>query len=264
MPSRAQIIATIGPSSKDIEVLRQMLTHQMDVARLNFSWGTHEEHGQYISNIRLAANEAGKKIPIIQDLSGPRIQNKSGHHFNSESDIITDKDLLDLRFGVENNVDYIAMSFVETDTDIVKLKDEIKKYGAQIPVIAKIERKLAIDNLDDILLVADAIIIGRGDMANEVPYEQIPFIQQEIISKSRAAKKPVIVATQMLLSMVSSIEPTRAELTDVSQAITQGADGLMLSEETAIGKYPVQSIEVMERLIIESEKHGQTPDCCHL
>lgn len=238
-----------------------MIEHQMDVARLNFSWGTHEEHAYFIANIRMVAQEADKKIPIIQDLSGPRIQDEKGHRFDyvdhGEDSIITDKDLIDLRFGVEQKVDYIAMSYVGSDVDVVKLREEIKNLGAQIPIIAKIERKIAIDNLGDILLVADAIMIARGDMANEIPIEEIPFIQRKIIKAAKSAGKPVITATQMLLSMTETSTPTRAEVSDVAHAILDGSDAVMLSEETALGKYPSEAVAVMERIILEAEKHHE-------
>ena len=232
-----------------------MIAHQMDVMRLNFSWGTYDEHTSYIKNLRLAAAEAGKHIPIIQDLSGPREQETSGHHFDAEKNILTDKDLKDLAFGVEQKVDYIAMSYVGTADDIVRIKSEITKFGATIPVIAKIERKIAIDNIDSIIAVADAIMIARGDMGNEIPLEKIPFVQAEIISKCKIAGKPVITATQMMLSMVENDKPSRAEITDVVNAILEGSDAVMLSEESARGKHPIETVEFMERAVAEAEKH---------
>ena len=259
MPSRAQIIATIGPASGTVELLRQLIAHQMDVMRLNFSWGTYEEHATYISNLRQVASESGKHIPIIQDLSGPREQETSGHRFDSAKDILTEKDLKDLTFGVEQEVDYIAMSYVGSADDIKRIKFEITKLEANIPVIAKIERKIAIDNLDSILVEADAIMIARGDMGDEIPLEQIPFVQSEIIKKCKTAKKPVITATQMMLSMVDNDKPSRAEITDIVNAILEGSDAVMLSEESARGKHPIEAVEFMERAVMEAEKHENKP-----
>ena len=257
--SRTQIVATIGPASKTIETMRLLVKHQMDVARLNFSWGTYDEHELYIKNIRQIAKEEGKKIPIIQDLSGPRIQKKEGGHSFDElsGKILTEKDLADLEFGIRHSLDYIAMSYVGDETDILMLQQEIKKRGKSIPIIAKIERKIAIDNLDKIIDVADAVMIARGDLGNEVPIEVIPFLQKMIIQKSKERKKPVITATEMLASMVESSIPTRAEVTDVAHAILDGSDAVMLSEETAVGGYPVEAVAVMEKIVLEAEKHKE-------
>jgi len=260
MNSKVQIVATIGPATKDKKIIREMIKHQMDVARLNFSWGTHEEHADYIKNIREAAQELNKRIPIIQDLSGPRAQEKSGHEFRvGATQIITEKDLVDLKFGTGQNVDYVAMSYVGSAQDILKLRDEMRKNGKLIPIIAKIERKVAVDNIDEIIGTADAVMIARGDLGNEVPLEQIPFVEKDIIEKCKKAKKPVIVATQMMLSMVKSPLPTRAEVTDVAYAIINGADAVMLSEESATGKYPLEAVEMMERGVLEAEKHLKNP-----
>lgn len=257
MHSKSQIVATIGPASKDKETIKEMMLHQMDAARLNFSWGTHEDHAVYIKNIREASHELNKKIIIIQDLSGPRVQEKGMHEFNeSAQEIITEKDLFDLKFGIEQGVDYIAMSYIGSARDVLKLKEEMKKAGKMIPVIAKIERKEALDNLDGIIESSDAIMVARGDLGNEVPLEQIPFIEKMIIEKCKAVGKPVITATQMLLSMTEHDTPTRAEVTDVAFAIITGSDAVMLSEETASGSYPVKAVAMMEEIILEAEKHS--------
>ncbi len=255
---KAQIVATIGPATKDKEIIKEMIMHGMDVVRLNFSWGTYEEHAGYIKNVRESANESGKRIPIIQDLSGPRVQEKSGHEFNKGAvEVITEKDLADLKFGIEQGVDYIAMSFVGEANDIVKLREKMQGFGKVIPIISKIERKVALDNIDEIIKVSDAVMVARGDLGNEVPLEQIPFIEKDIIAKCKIAEKPVIVATQMMLSMTENVLPTRAEVTDVAYAIISGADAIMLSEESASGKYPLEAVEMMEKGIIEAEKHVQ-------
>lgn len=256
MSSKSQIIATISPTSQDKKILAEMISHQMDVARLNFSWDTHESHAKSIRNIREVSKELGRKILIIQDLSGPRIQGDAKHEFDKSAlEVVTKKDLSDLKFGLSQDVDYIAMSYVGGSADVLVLKDEIKKSGRMIRIISKIERKIAIENLDEILEVSDAIMIARGDLGNEVPLEQIPFIQKRIIDKCKKVHKPVITATQMLLSMVSKTEPTRAEVTDVAFAILSGSDAVMLSDETANGKYPVMAVEMMEKIVKEAEKY---------
>lgn len=254
--SRAQIVATIGPASGSLEILKELISHQMDLVRLNFSWGTYEEHASYIANVRQAAQSAGKNIPIIQDLSGPRVQSKDGHHFDADSgSILTEKDLRDLEFGLGQKVEYVCMSYVGSAQDIEELRSEMDKRQRSAKVIAKIERQTAVDNMDAIISAADAIMIGRGDMGNEVPIERIPFIEKNIIDACKKAGKPVIVATQMLVSMVENPEPTRAEVTDIAYAILMGADAVMLSEETARGRFPIQAVTIMEKVVLESERH---------
>ena len=254
--SRAQIIATIGPASKDPAVLKSMVDHQMDVARLNFSHGTYEEHAEYIKAIRDAAKIANRRIPIIQDLSGPREKTEKGHRLEKQAEkVITEKDKKDLKFGLEQNIDYIAMSFVSSAKDVVDLRELMKNYGKTKPIIAKIERKEAVENLDEIIKASDAVMVARGDLGQELPLEKVPFIQHLIIKKCKAANKPVITATQMLFTMVENNTPTRAEVSDVAHAILDGSDAVMLSEETAIGKYPVETITIMEKIVLESEKH---------
>ena len=253
--SRAQIVATLGPASKNKETIELMMQHQMDVVRLNFSWGTYEEHASYIKIVREVSEKLKKRVPIIQDLSGPRLQQEKGHHFDlSKKEILTKKDLENLNFGLEHSVDYIAMSYVGGPEDIRELKRIIKESGKQTLVIAKIERKKALDKLDEIIDISDAIMIARGDLGNEVPLEKIPLIEEEIIKKCKKVGKPVITATQMFLSMTENPEPTRAEITDVFFAITNGSDAVMLSEETATGKYPVEAIIMMEKITLEAEK----------
>lgn len=252
--SRAQIIATIGPASKEKGIIKKMIDHQMDLARINFSWGTYEEHTEFIKNIREAAKESGRRIPIIQDLSGPRIQKENDHKINPNAQkIITEKDMADLKFGVEQGIDYIAMSYIGNKNDVIELKNHIKKAGWEIPVIAKIERQTALDDLENIIDAADAIMVARGDLGNEIPLEKIPFVQKEIIRKCKDAVKPVITATQMLFSMTENPLPTRAEVTDVAFAILIGSDAVMLSEESARGKYPVEAVAMMEKIVLESE-----------
>jgi pyruvate kinase len=147
------------------------------------------------------------------------------------------------------------MSFVGNKNDVLKLREKMQEYGKVIPIITKIERKIAIENIDEIIKVADAVMVARGDLGNEVPLEQIPFIEKDIIEKCKIVGKPVIVATQMMFSMVENSSPTRAEMTDIAYAILNGADAVMLSEESASGKHPLEAVMMMEKEIVESEKH---------
>ena len=262
MPSsRAQIIATIGPKSGTKDVLREMVRHHMDVMRLNLSWGTHEEHAGYIEALRTVATEMGVHIPVILDLSGPRKQTTTGHQFDAKQHrpgrgLLTAKDTEDIRFGIEQGVKYICVSYIGGAADVKEARAAIQAQGGTARVIAKIERREAVDNADEIITAADAVMIGRGDLGLEVPLEQIPFIERELIEKCNQAGKPVITATQMLLSMVENPEPTRAEVTDVAYAIGLGSDAVMLSDETARGAYPVEAVMEMEKIILEAELHA--------
>lgn len=257
MESNTKIIATMGPSSQSKEMLVELINHNLNIARLNFSWDTHAGHGIIIKHIREAALECGKPIEIMQDLSGPRVQEGSGHHFGGDDNeiIITDKDKEDLAFGIEQGVDYIALSFVGSAKDIIELRNLINEKGGKQKIIAKIERKMAFDNLDEILEVADGVMVARGDLGNEYPLEEIPFIQHKIVDACNKKGKMVIVATQMMLSMINSPVPTRAEVSDVAYAIIDGANAVMLSEESAMGKYPVDTVMMMEKIALAAEKH---------
>ena len=257
MASRTQIVATIGPVSGDGALLQKMILAGMDVARINFSHGTHESNGAYIKAVRDAATRAGKRVPIIQDLSGPREQTGATHNFDERAAEITEKDLADLEFGISQSVDYIAQSFVGSAADVSAMRAAIESRDAHIPIIAKIERREAVANIDAIITAADAIMIARGDLGLSVPIEDIPFIERDIIAKTRAAKKPVITATQMLYTMKDNPLPTRAEVTDVEYAVMLGSDAVMLSEETASGTYPLEAITEMEKMIARVER-GQS------
>lgn len=259
--SRSQIVATIGPKSGSVEILREMVRHHMDVMRLNFSWGTYEEQTSYIEALRAVADETGVRIPIILDLSGPRTQTVTGHHFDSanydpEKGLLTEKDKEDLRFGLAKGVDYVCVSYVGRKEDVEDARAAIAAEGGSARVIAKIERREAVDNAGEIIAAADAVMIARGDLGLEVPLEQIPFIEKDLIEKCNRAGKPVITATQMLLSMVTNPEPTRAEVTDVAYAIGIGSDAVMLSEETARGAYPVEAVAEMEKIVLAAEAHA--------
>ncbi|MEY2664389.1 MAG: hypothetical protein RIT04_197 [Candidatus Parcubacteria bacterium] len=263
---RSQIIATIGPASSSIETLEKMIDAGMDIARLNFSWGTHDEHRALISNIRAAATKKGVHIPIIQDLSGPRVQHSQGHAFNehfSESKhahgVLTEKDLRDLDFGASQNIEYVALSYVGSANDVAHLRAQMKIRDYNARIIAKIERADALKHIKSIISASDAVMVARGDLGNEVPLEQIPYIQLDIIRTANRKRRPAITATQMMLSMKENPLPTRAEVTDVAYAILDGSDAVMLSEESAQGKYPSETIAMMDRIIVEAERHEYKP-----
>ncbi len=254
MESKTLIVATIGPSCSTKEVLKELIKHHMNMARFNFSWGTHEEYSLYIKYIREISKELNVKVPLIQDLSGPRVQDGKEHHFDGNREIITEKDIKDLIFGIRENFEYVAMSFVGNANDVIKLKNLIKEKGGNQKIISKIERKEAYDNIDEIIKESDGIMVARGDLGNEFPLEEIPFIQHEIITKSRKAGKMVIVATQMFESMIENNLPTRAEVSDVAYAVLDGADGIMLSAESASGLFPVEAVSMMEKIALVAEK----------
>jgi pyruvate kinase len=187
------------------------------------------------------------------------MQEDGTHTYNhNAASSVTAEDEQFIKFAVEHNIDYVAVSFVGGPEDIKKCRSIIDHLGGKQMIIAKIERVHALDLLESIVAEADAVMVARGDLGNEVPLEQIPFVQEQIIQVSRKAGKSVIVATQMLLSMVENPTPTRAEVTDVSSAILQGADAVMLSEETAKGKYPVEAVIMMEKIVMEAEQHLST------
>lgn len=259
--SRAQIVATLGPSSAKPEVLRAMIERQLDVVRLNFSWGNLTERAEQIALVRKLASEAGRDIPIIVDLPGPRVQERGSHGYDSSAaavSAVTDQDREFIKFAAEQNVAYVAVSFVGSAKDIAECRAAIVACGGTQKIIAKIERAAAAEDehLAEIIAAADAVMVARGDLGNEIPLEQIPLVQEKIIRAAKTAGKPVITATQMLLSMVHSPEPTRAEVTDVNNAILEGSDAVMLSEETTIGEYPVEAITMMEKIVFEAEREA--------
>ncbi len=332
---KAKIVCTLGPATDDPEVLTALLTAGMDVARLNFSHGSHSEHGRRLRKLRAAAATCGKAVAVMQDLQGPKIRTGSleggrrvelrdgapitittrpvpcndrfisttfqslpqevrpGNsillsdgliELNVESvrgteircrvvnggelgerqginlpgvalgiSALTRKDREDLKFGIQNRVDYIALSFVRRAEDVLALKRILARAERSIPVVAKLEKPEAIDHLDDILRATDAVMVARGDLGVELPPEMVPAIQKRIINSAFAARVPVITATQMLESMTVHSRPTRAEASDVANAVIDGTDALMLSGETATGHYPVKAVGMMARIISVTE-----------
>jgi len=253
--SRSHIVATLGPASNTAAVLREMVQAQLGVIRLNFSWGTLADHAAQIAIVREVEREVGHRLPIIVDLPGPRIQEAHGHTYDHAESVLTEEDKTFIAFAVEHHVDYIAMSFVGSATDIEHCRSVLKEHSGTQKIIAKIERKIAVEHMKEIIIAADAVMVARGDLGEEIPLEQIPFVQYRIVRMAKELGKPVIVATQMMLSMTDHDTPTRAEVTDVAYAILQGADAVMLSEETAKGKYPVEAVRMMEKILIEAEAH---------
>ena len=256
--NKHDIIATIGHASQTDAVIEAMIDAGMTIARLNFSWDTHEIMHERILQVRRIATAKGVTIPILQDLSGPRVQDGAGHHYATGAEgVLTEKDSTDLAFGIEERCEYVALSYVGSRGVLDTLRHLLKEKGSSARIIAKIERQEALEHLEEIIDASDMIMVARGDLGDVVPYEEVPFIQHRIIKACVVAKKPVIVATQMLLSMVENDIPTRAEVSDVAYAIVDGATAVMLSEETAKGKHPATAVAVMRRIINGAEKHIQ-------
>ena len=257
MSSRAQIIATIGPASNNADTLCAMSAAGMDIARLNFAWIPDEAEAlRQIRAARAGAAACGRTAPILADLPARRVAQAGGHTYDPAAPLLTPAEEAQLAVCVAEGIEFFALSFVGDAGDVEELRARIRARGGSQKIIAKIERAAAVDNIDRILAAADAVMVARGDLGSEVPLEQIPFVQKMIVEKARAAHKPVIIATQMLLSMTEHPEPTRAEVTDVEEAAMEGSDAVMLSEETASGRYPAEAVAVMERILAEAERHG--------
>jgi len=263
MEHTIQTIVTIGPASSSRDVIEGLIDAGMSSARINFSHGTHETNGAAIDLVRSVAAERGVRIPIIQDLSGPRVQMVGEHHFDALKAEITSKDLEDLDFGIQKSVEYIAQSYVGGAQDVELLRAEIERRGGSARIIAKVERAEALASLESIARVADVIMIARGDLAEAIPLEDLPFAERDAIAICNRLGKPVIVATGLLLSMVEAATPARSEVVDIAFAILSGADALMLSDETARGKHPLEALEALQREITratgESSTHNHHP-----
>jgi pyruvate kinase len=332
---RAKIVATLGPACSSPEVFRELVRAGVDVARLNFSHGTHQQKGELVRMVRAVSGEVGKPICILADLQGPKIrtgrlknhapvQLVAGHRLTitprdvegsasvvgtsfqtlaenlerrsrillsdglielrvvriAGADVIceivnggtlgenkginlpgipvkvpslTEKDEEDLAFAVGAGVDAFAVSFVRTADDIRHVRRRLDALNSDTWIIAKLEKPQAVEHLDSILEAADGIMVARGDLGVEVPPEQVPAIQKHIIRRAAEYRKPVITATQMLESMIENPRPTRAEASDVANAIYDGTDAVMLSAETAAGKYPVETVAMMAKIVAETE-----------
>jgi len=235
-----------------------MVLAGMSMARLNFSWGTHEEHREFVTKIRIAADSQGLQIPIIQDLSGPRVQEGSTHTVDTDIEVITEKDQADIAALADMGIEYVALSFVKDAADIKKLRAILDEAGSQSKIIAKIERPEALENIDEIIAAVDGIMIARGDLGDAVPFETLPFIKKDILQRCIQSQIPAIVATEMLTSMIDSEKPSRADVSDIAHAVLDGASSTMMSNETAVGTYPVQAVAVMRRVVDEAAKHAMS------
>jgi pyruvate kinase len=339
-PSRTKIVATIGPASTNPATIRQLIEAGMDVARLNFSHGSHQDHAAAIQLIRKFGEQLDAPVTILQDLQGPKIRAGNlaaelrlatgstvdlvpeqiyrgepdaipidypdlardvsagaqilladgiielqveatsgasarcrvmeGGSLKSRQGVVvpnvrlnipslTEKDKHDLAFGLAHGVDWIALSFVRSADDVRVLKNLLSERGATTPVLAKIEKPEAVADLDAILEVVDGLMVARGDLGVEMRPEKVPMAQKRIIRACNARGVPVITATQMLESMIEEPRPTRAEASDVANAVLDGTDCIMLSGESAVGKFPVQAVRMMHRIACEVEPFAQFP-----
>lgn len=337
MARRTKIVCTLGPASVTPDVLRGLVVAGMDVARLNLSHGTQEEHRRAVHTVREAAASVGREVAILLDLQGPKLRvgrmegdevvlrtgsrvtltarpiEASGPdrvHVNyptladdveagstvllddgrlelrildvvngdvvtevitggplrsrkgvnlpnirTSTPALTEKDLSDLAFGLDVGVDFVALSFVRDETDVADLVQRVREAGSKAGVIAKIEKPEAVERVDAILARSDGIMVARGDLGIEMRLSRVPGTQKRIIRKCQVAAKPVITATQMLESMIENPRPTRAEVSDVANAVLDGTDAVMLSGETAVGRDPVRVVEVMASIVEEAERH---------
>ncbi len=333
--NKTKIVATVGPASSSKDMLHALIKEGVDVFRLNFSHGTHEDHLKVIKNVRQLNEELGTRVCLLQDLQGPKIRvnemepnitiergqeliittrevlgNRElvstsyktlpkdvkvgdmiliddgklelkvteirdidvvtevvyGGPLKSRKGInlpftkvsapsLTEKDLKDLEFGLANDVDWIALSFVRRAEDITSMRAIIDAHKSAARIVAKIEKPEALSNIDEIIAATDGVMVARGDLGVEIWMEEVPMVQKMLVEKCNKAGKPVIVATQMMESMIENPRPTRAETNDVANAVMDGADALMLSAETASGKYPLEVIRSMVRTIASVEKN---------
>jgi pyruvate kinase len=332
---KTKIVATLGPASSSVEVLRELMRNGMDVCRLNFSHGNYAFYTELIVNIRLLNEELGLTTAILADLQGPKLRtgemengavelnegtellittetvrgtaaristsylqfpndvkpgemvllddgklrlevirtdgqknvvtkvrvggkltnNKGINLPNTKVSLpcLTEKDRADLDFALAQDVDWVGLSFVRSARDIIELKHIIRAQDKHARVVAKIEKPEALLEIDDIIRESDALMVARGDLGVEVPMEKVPLIQKDLIRRCLRQNRPVIVATQMMESMITSATPTRAEVNDVANAVLDHADAVMLSAETSVGKYPVEVVRVMNRILVEME-----------
>jgi pyruvate kinase len=243
MKRHVKIVCTLGPASSSPEVIERMLKAGMDVARLNLAYGTLKEHSQTISKVRSLSQRLKLPAGILLDLPGLKrshgdIRAVFGQH---------------LEFALTEDVDFVALSFISSVRQVREVKQLLRKMKADIPVIVKIEQARALEESEAILEAGEGIMVARGDLALDISIEKVPMAQKRLINEANRQGKPVITATQMLESMVRSAAPTRAEAADVANAVLDGSDALMLSEETAVGSYPVEAVETMVKIALEAE-----------
>jgi len=338
---KTKIVATLGPATSSKDTLEEIIKAGVDVCRINFSHGSHDEYAQVIRDIRQINDEQGRNVAILADLQGPKIRIgeleekevilvngakieifsnqkfkgtaerlsvnyddfardlKSGEKiliddgklvlevlqaFPKEHKVVakvlsggsltpkkgvnlpntklslpslTEKDLKDLQFALDQKLEWVALSFVRTARDIIELKYIISEQGGGARVIAKIEKPEAVQNIEEIIKEVDGLMVARGDLGVELPMEEVPLIQKRLVKISLRHAKPVIIATQMMESMIQHYRPTRAEVNDVANAVMDGADAVMLSAETSVGKYPVLVVENMAKIIRQIEISGE-------
>ena len=334
---RAKIVCTLGPATSSPEALRALVAAGMDVARINRSHGSYEEHEAVYAGVRKASNESGRAVGVLVDLQGPKIRTGrfadgpvtlvNGERFTitiddilgdqervsttykglpgdvspgdrlliddgkvallalevTDTDVLTevveggvvsdnkginlpgvavnvpamsDKDEADLRWALRLRADMVALSFVRDAKDIERVHEIMDEEGVRLPVIAKIEKPQAVENLKEIIKAFDGVMVARGDLGVELPFEEVPLVQKLAIEIARRNAKPVIVATQVLESMIENSRPTRAEASDCANAVLDGADAIMLSGETSVGKWPIEAVTTMARIIESTEEHG--------
>jgi len=230
---KTKIIATIGPASEDSSTIRRLIQAGSDIFRFNLKYNTISWHSKVIDGARKVAKQQGKPIQILIDLPNSSFQEG-----------------IDL--AVKKKAEYIALSNIIQAEEITQLNQIINEHGLSTSIIAKIETREALMRFPAILSETDTVMVARGDLGDVIPIEKVPFVQKELILSSNKADKMVIVATEMFLSMVTSPKPTRAEVSDVANAVLEGSDTVMLSEETAIGQHPVEAVEIMNRVILEA------------
>jgi len=243
MKRRTKIVCTLGPASKSADAIEGMLKGGMDIARFNLAHGTLTEHGQLIGKVRQLSKRLKLTTGIIIDLPG--LKRSAG----DMKDVFGEH----LHFALSQNATFVALSFISSASQVKEVKELLTGMGADIPIIVKIEKAGALEEIDAILEICEGIMVARGDLGIEIRIEKVPLAQKQLIKKSNHRGKPAITATQMLESMVESPTPTRAEATDVANAVLDGTDAVMLSGETAIGKYPVEATETMARIVLEAE-----------
>jgi len=239
-----KIVATLGPASREPATIEKMLATGLDVARLNFNYGTQQEHEALITNIRAASRKLGLPTAILVDLPGLKKRPDA---------TIKEAFAPYLEFLKRQDIDYIALSFISSARQVAEVKKLLKSMRYEIPLIVKIEKAPALEDSEAILAIADGIMVARGDLAIQISIEKVPLAQKRLIKAANRHGKPVITATEMLESMVRAPVPTRAEATDVANAVLDGTDALMLSEESAMGKYPVKAVETMAKIAREAE-----------
>ncbi|MDD4984601.1 MAG: pyruvate kinase [Dehalococcoidales bacterium] len=242
-PRHTKIVCTLGPASSSSEIIAKMLGAGMDIARLNLAHGTLDGHRQLISEVRLASQKVKPGIGILLDLPGSKryvgdVKSAFGKH---------------LEFALSQSADFIALSYISSAGEVGEVSSLLKDMNADIFLIAKIERAKALQESDMILRVCDGIMVARGDLALEISIEKVPLASKRLIKEANRLGKPVITATEMLESMVRSVTPTRAEAADVANAVLDGTDALMLSEETSVGNHPIEAVEMMARIALEAE-----------